>query len=127
MKPHVEPRRSERGRLEKNFGNDFYTFLVEGDPLTYQKVMTSIDATFWKAAINNEFESIIQNNTQVLSYLPLRSKAIRCKWVFKKKQKPNGRIGKYKVRLVAKGFTQRKELTTLIPILQSLGLQLLEF
>ena len=64
MEPYVEPRRSERGRLEKkHFGNDFYTFLVEGDPLTYQKVMTSINAAFWKVAINNEFESIIQNNT----------------------------------------------------------------
>ena len=81
---------------------------MEGDPLTYQEAMTSIDAPFWKEAINNECESIIKNNTWVLSDLPPKSKVIRCKWVFKKKLKPTGRIDNYKARLVAKGFTQKK-------------------
>ena len=52
---------------------------MEGDPLTYQEAMTSIDAPFWKEAINNECESIIKNNTWVLSDLPPKSKVIRCK------------------------------------------------
>ena len=104
MKPHVEHRRSKRGGIEKNFGDDFYTFLEEGDPLTYQEDMTSIDVPFWKEVINSEFESIIQNNTWVLSDLPPGNKAIRCKWVFKKKLKPTGRIDNYKARLVTEGF-----------------------
>jgi hypothetical protein len=32
-----------------------------------------------------------------------------CKWVFKKKLRPDGTIKKYKARLVAKGYTKRKE------------------
>ena len=38
--------------------------------------------------------------------LPLCSKAIGSKWVFKIKRKPDGSIDRYKVRIVAKGFSQ---------------------
>jgi hypothetical protein len=31
-----------------------------------------------------------------------------CKWVFTKKLRPDGTIDKYKTRLVAKGYTQKK-------------------
>ncbi|KAI5322517.1 hypothetical protein L3X38_031589 [Prunus dulcis] len=103
-----ELRRSKRARVEKNFGDDFYTFLVEGDPTTYKEAVMSVDASFWKKAINDEFQSIIQNNTWMLTNLPTGNKAIGCKWVFRKKLKLDGSIDKYKARLVAKGFTQKK-------------------
>jgi hypothetical protein len=32
-------------------------------------------------------------------------KPVGCKWIFKKKLKPDGIIDKYKARLVSKGFT----------------------
>ena len=35
-------------------------------------------------------------------------KPIGCKWIFKKKLRPDGSIEKYKARLVAKGFTQKE-------------------
>ncbi|CAL9010577.1 unnamed protein product [Prunus brigantina] len=103
-----ERRRSKRARVEKNFGDDFYIFLVEGDPTTYKEVVMFVDATFWKEAINDEFQSIIQNNTWMLMDLPAGNKAIGCTWVFRKKLKPDESIDKYKVRLVPKGFTQKK-------------------
>ncbi|CAL2241227.1 unnamed protein product [Prunus armeniaca] len=106
--PLAEPRRSNRPRVEKSFGDDFYTFLVEGDPTTYREAMISIDAPFWKEAINSEIESILQNNTWELTDLPPGTTPIGCKWVFRKKLKPDGSIDKYKARLVAKGFTQKK-------------------
>ena len=31
-----------------------------------------------------------------------------CKWVFKKKLRPDGTIEKYKTRIVAKGYTQKE-------------------
>ena len=34
-------------------------------------------------------------------------RAIGCKWVFAIKRNPDGSIERYKVRLVAKGFSQR--------------------
>ena len=36
-------------------------------------------------------------------------KPFGCKWVFKKKLRPDGTIEKYKVRLVAKGYTQKED------------------
>jgi predicted HD phosphohydrolase len=33
---------------------------------------------------------------------------VGCKWVLKKKLRPDGTIEKYKARLVAKGYTQRE-------------------
>ena len=41
-------------------------------------------------------------------------KPIGCKWVFKKKLRPDGTIEKYKARLVAKGYTRKKVKTYLI-------------
>ena len=39
---------------------------------------------------------------------PYGCKPIGCKWVFKKKLRPDGTIEKYKARLVAKGYTQKE-------------------
>ena len=38
----------------KDFGFEFCSFLLEDDPKTYCEAMRSIDAPFWKEAINDE-------------------------------------------------------------------------
>jgi hypothetical protein len=53
-------------------------------------------------------DSILSNGTWKLSKLPFGCKPIECKWVFKKKLRPDGTIDKYKARLVAKGYTQKE-------------------
>ena len=70
--------------------------------------MKSIDASFWKDAINSELESIMANHTWELVDLPRGCMPIGCKWVFKKKLKVDGSIDKFKARLVAKGYTQKE-------------------
>ncbi|KAL0331633.1 UNVERIFIED_CONTAM: Retrovirus-related Pol polyprotein from transposon TNT 1-94 [Sesamum angustifolium] len=50
----------------------------------------------------------MENHTWDLVDLPTGSKPIKCKWVFKKKIRPNGSIDKFKARLVVVGYTQRK-------------------
>jgi hypothetical protein len=54
-------------------------------------------------------DSILFNETWELVDRPYGCKPVCCKWVFKKKLRPDGTIDKYKVRLVAKGYTQKKD------------------
>ena len=104
-----ELRHSKRPKNGTNFGPEFITaFLIEDDPKTYQEAIKSVDATFWKDAIHSELELIMSNHKWDLVELPRGCKIIGCKWVFKKKLKANGSIDKFKVRLVAKGYTQKE-------------------
>ena len=57
------PRRSKRSRIEKTIGDDFYTYLIEDSPTTFEDSMKSLDLPFWKVAVNNEMNSLIQNHT----------------------------------------------------------------
>lgn len=66
----IEPRRSKRIRKETSFGDDFYTFLVKNNPQNYNETIKSIDAPFWKEAINSELESILSNHVWELVDLP---------------------------------------------------------
>ncbi|GJT39969.1 zinc finger, CCHC-type containing protein [Tanacetum coccineum] len=55
-------------------------------------------------------DSIIGNNTWVLTDLPLGCKSLGCKWIFKKKMKVNGIVEKFKSRLVIQGFRQKSRI-----------------
>jgi hypothetical protein len=120
-----EPRRSERARKPKSYGDDFQLYLVEGsrdgiefqyqycfniddDPKTYGEAMSSRDSAFWKEAIQDEIDSIMQNNTWKLADLPPGCKPLGSKWIFKRKMKVDGSIDKYKARLVIQGFRQKE-------------------
>ena len=59
----VEPRRHKRARVEKSFGPDFLTYMLEGEPRTYKEAMNSAKGLMWKEAINSEIESILHNHT----------------------------------------------------------------
>lgn len=60
----------------------------------------------WRQAIMREMESVEQNNTWKLTDLPTGHKMIGLKWIFKLKRDANGKIVKYKARIVAKGYVQ---------------------
>ena len=47
----------------------------------------------------------MSNGTWEVVERPFGCKPFGCKWVFKKKLRPNGTIEKYKATLVAKGYT----------------------
>nr|GEW47251.1 zinc finger, CCHC-type [Tanacetum cinerariifolium] len=80
----------------------------EEDPRTYNEAMQSQDAAFWKEAIDDEIGFIIENNTWVLSDLPLGCKPLGCKWIFKRKMKVDETIDKLRARLVIQGFRQKE-------------------
>jgi hypothetical protein len=53
-------------------------------------------------------DSIMSNGTWEVVERRYGCKPVGCKWVFKKKLRPDGTIDKYKARLVAKGYTQKE-------------------
>eukprot|EP00253_Pinus_taeda_P005660 PITA_05660 len=60
----------------------------------------------WDAAMNEEYRSLLANDTWDLVPLPKGRKLVRCIWVYKTKYGPDGKVDKHKARLVAKGFSQ---------------------
>jgi hypothetical protein len=94
--------------IEKSFGDDFIIYFVDDLPKTLSEAYASLDAQYCKEAIQNEMDSILTNGTWEICDCPVGCKPVGCKWIFKKKLKPDGTIDKYKARLVAKGFTQKE-------------------
>ncbi|CAI7905120.1 unnamed protein product [Closterium sp. NIES-54] len=60
-------------------------------------------------AMESELKSIEENGTWELVELPEGRKAITSKWLFKIKTDADGKIERYKSRLVAKGYQQKKK------------------
>ena len=92
----------------KTFGDDFFVYLVDDTPTSISKAYASSEADYWKDAVRNEMDSIMANGTWEITERPYGCKPLGCKWVFKKKLRPDGTIEKYNARLVAKGYDQKK-------------------
>ncbi|CAI7885904.1 unnamed protein product [Closterium sp. NIES-53] len=85
--------------------------LVEmpGEPATLKEVLESSDAEEWKKAMESELKSIEEICTWEMVELPEGRKAITSKWLFKIKSDADGKIERYKSRLVAKGYQQKEK------------------
>ncbi|CAI7829616.1 unnamed protein product [Closterium sp. NIES-54] len=82
---------------------------MPGEPATLKEALESSDAEEWKKAIDSELKSIEENGTWELVELPEGRKAITSKWLFKIKSDADGKIERYKSRLVAKGYQQKEK------------------
>jgi hypothetical protein len=102
------PRRSKRPMITKSFGDDFTIYLVDDTPKIIVEAFASPDADDWKEAVCSEMDSILSNETWELIDQSYGCKHVGCKWMFKKKLRPDGTIDKYKARLVAKDYTQKE-------------------
>lgn len=60
----------------------------------------------WRKAVTDEFNSVIQNGTYSLVPPTLNQNTVSCRWIFTIKYNPDGSVRRYKVRLVARGYTQ---------------------
>ncbi|GKD12540.1 zinc finger, CCHC-type containing protein [Tanacetum coccineum] len=92
-------RKSKRHGTPKDFGPKFQLYLIKGTK--------DEDVDFWKEAINDDMDSIMGNNTWVLTHLPTGCRPLGCKWIFKRKLKVDGTVEKFKARLVIQGFKQK--------------------
>nr|GFB21309.1 zinc finger, CCHC-type [Tanacetum cinerariifolium] len=120
-----ELRKNKRHRTPKDFGPEFQLYLIEGtrdevfdqhsycfnvedDPIN--EAMKSQDVAFWKEAINDEMDSIIGNNTWVLTDLSPCCRPLGYKWIFKRRLKVDGTVEKFKEGLVIQGFKQKSRI-----------------
>ena len=62
----------------------------------------------WRNAMNDEYDSLMKNQTWELVELLENKVHIGSKWLYKSKFKIDGSIDKYKARLVAKGYSQNE-------------------
>lgn len=66
--------------------------------------------------MSNEFTALVRNGTWERVPPSPSQNLIGWKWVFGIKRKPDGSVDRYKVRLVAKFFTNARALTTPKPL-----------
>ena len=105
--------RCNKNNLDDELG---YVFLasINKDPTSYREAMESNDKIRWLEAINEELNSMQENNVWKIVDRPTKNKegkkiyTIDSKWVFKKKTGEHGETV-YKGRLVIRGFKDRNE------------------
>ena len=74
---------------------------------TYTEAIASVDKEKWLGAMQEEMQSLEKNGTWDVVHLPKQKKAVRCKWIFKRKEGLSPvEPPRFKARLVAKGFSQ---------------------
>jgi hypothetical protein len=73
-----------------------------------QDALSSPQQVLWREAIKRELDSLGTKGTWELCTLPPGRKVVTSKWVFDLKYDGSGNITKYKARLVARGFLQKK-------------------
>jgi hypothetical protein len=77
-------------------------------PQSYRAATSGPESVHWQQAIQDEYKSLIDNNTWEVATLPKGRKALTTKWVLKRKLGPDGKISRYKARMVARGFQQQE-------------------
>lgn len=111
----ISLRRSQREKRH-TLSSDYEVYLNEcdydiglnEDSISYNQDKADEKSTHWLNAMKEELQSMKSNNVWELVELPDGAKTVGCKWVFKTKRNSKGNIERYKVRLVAKGYTQKE-------------------
>ena len=78
----------------------------ENIPRSYEEAIKSSESNKKKRAMDEEYRSLLQNNTFELVKLPEDKKVIGSRWVYDKKIKNDGTLERFKARYVVKGFSQ---------------------
>jgi len=77
------------------------------EPASYKQAMLHQHKTDWFKATQEEFQSLLDNQTWNLVDIPLGAKIRGARWVFKYKRGLNGEVIRYKARWVVKGYEQQ--------------------
>ena len=95
---------------------------LKNDPLTLEQEKSSLDWPKWHDALQAKYNLVRKHNVFGPLVTDLTTRPVGHKLVFVKKRNAKGEIVRYKVRLVAQGFTQRPRIDfhfTYSPIMDS--------
>lgn len=84
---------------------DYFYKAVFGLPKTYTEAMSSERSQKWAKAMEEEMNSLKENETFTLCKLPKGKRAVGGRWVFAIKESPD-QSETFKARYVAKGYSQ---------------------
>jgi transposase InsO family protein len=76
------------------------------EPKSREEALAGDNKAEWQTAMDDEYQSLIVNNTWEVVPCPKDVKPIPTKWVYKVKRTADGNFERFKARLVAKGFKQ---------------------
>lgn len=98
------------------------------EPKKYEEAVNDlIHGRRRREAIQDELQNLENHYTWEYKQLPLGRKAIGAKWVFRVKYNPDGSVSRFKVRLVAQGFSQIQNINftkTFAPMVRRESLQI---
>lgn len=89
--------------VQPNFHCFLSTLAVNNDPVSYKEAAKH---QHWIDAMNTELAALENNDTWDITTLPAGKKSIGCKWIYKTKYHSDGKIDRFKSRLVIMGCKQ---------------------
>ncbi|KAK1661183.1 hypothetical protein QYE76_049342 [Lolium multiflorum] len=101
------PRRTRSGRQVRPVDRlnlsavDSVTDVV---PTTFRQAMQDPQ---WRAAMSDEYQALVNNNTWSLVPRPPRANIVTGKWIFRQKFHSDGTLARNKARWVVRGYSQR--------------------
>ncbi|KAL4383727.1 hypothetical protein GQ457_15G024680 [Hibiscus cannabinus] len=108
--PQSELRRSVRERRPSNrYPPLEYVIVVnEGEPQSFDQAMGYDHKEEWLKAMQEEMQSLHENQTYDLVELPKRRRALKNKWVYKLKTDESNKKPRHKAGIVVKGCNQKE-------------------
>ena len=82
-----------------------YYYRMYDIPASYSKAVNSPQVTEWKTAMDEEFNSLIENETFILTPISQNREIVGGKWVYTIKSDPNNEET-FKAKYLAKGYSQ---------------------
>ena len=79
---------------------------IRNNPKTYDEAMLDIDSEKWMEVMKSEIDSMHSNQVWSLVDPSEGIVPIRCKWIYKRKIGSDDKVETYKVKLVAKDYSQ---------------------
>jgi transposase InsO family protein len=106
--PQTEKFSAENASYNPGTGKFALAIQERVTPSTYEEAISGPDKKKWSVAMDDEMQSLHDNNTWMLVNLPHGRRALDGKWVYRIKLKVDGELERFKARFVLRGFQQRE-------------------